>query len=88
MDTQLNEDAMLQQQMKFWKTVTPMERVGKPDELNGLAVYLSSDAAGFVTGSNVFCDVSRGCCSVILSLTVELGWLSCLLARCYIKSAQ
>ncbi|KAI4159984.1 MAG: hypothetical protein LQ342_006112 [Letrouitia transgressa] len=56
MDTQLNEDAMLQQQMKFWKTVTPMERVGKPDELNGLAVYLSSDAAGFVTGSNVFCD--------------------------------
>ncbi|KAI4244956.1 MAG: hypothetical protein LQ352_006678, partial [Teloschistes flavicans] len=56
MDTQLNEDAMLQQQMTFWKTVTPMGRVGRPDELNGLAVFLSSDAARFVTGSNVFCD--------------------------------
>ncbi|KAL8688868.1 MAG: hypothetical protein Q9218_005322, partial [Villophora microphyllina] len=56
MDTQLNEDAMLQQQMSFWKTITPMGRVGKPDELNGLAVFLSSDAARFVTGSNVFCD--------------------------------
>lgn len=44
--------------MKFWTTVTPMGRVGKPDELNGLAVFLSSDAARFVTGSNVFCDVS------------------------------
>lgn len=44
--------------MKFWTTITPMGRVGKPDELNGLAVFLSSDAARFVTGSNVFCDVS------------------------------
>lgn len=56
MDTQLNEDAMLQQQMGYWKTITPMGRVGKADELNGLAVFLSSDAARFVTGSNVFCD--------------------------------
>ncbi|KAL8637609.1 MAG: hypothetical protein Q9228_005139 [Teloschistes exilis] len=56
MDTQLNEDAMLQQQMSYWKTITPMGRVGRPDELNGLAVFLSSDAARFVTGSNVFCD--------------------------------
>lgn len=38
--------------------MTPMGRLGKPDELNGLAVFLSSDAARFVTGSNVFCDVS------------------------------
>ncbi|KAL8865336.1 MAG: hypothetical protein Q9174_006941, partial [Haloplaca sp. 1 TL-2023] len=56
MDTQLNEDAMLQQQVKYWTTVTPMGRIGKADELNGLAVFLSSDAAKFVTGSNVFCD--------------------------------
>lgn len=48
----------LQQQMGFWKTITPMGRVGRADELNGLAVFLSSDAARFVTGSNVFCDVS------------------------------
>ncbi|KAL9594072.1 MAG: hypothetical protein Q9179_005564 [Wetmoreana sp. 5 TL-2023] len=56
MDTQLNEDAMLQQQMRYWVTITPMGRVGRPDELNGLAVFLSSEAARFVTGSNVFCD--------------------------------
>lgn len=49
----------LQQQMGFWKSITPMGRMGKPDELNGLAVFLSSDAARFVTWSNVFCDVSR-----------------------------
>ncbi|KAL8817303.1 MAG: hypothetical protein Q9223_003839 [Gallowayella weberi] len=59
MNTQLNEDAMLQQQMSYWKTITPMGRVGEPDELNGLAVFLSSDAARFMTGSNVFCDVSK-----------------------------
>ncbi|KAL8849869.1 MAG: hypothetical protein Q9221_005207 [Calogaya cf. arnoldii] len=56
MDTQLNQEAMLHQQMSFWKTMTPMGRQGKPDELNGLAVFLSSDAAKFMTGSNVFCD--------------------------------
>ncbi|KAL8696817.1 MAG: hypothetical protein Q9224_002604 [Gallowayella concinna] len=56
MNTQLNEAAMLQQQMSYWKTITPMGRVGEPDELNGLAVFLSSDAARFMTGSNVFCD--------------------------------
>ncbi|KAL8805415.1 MAG: hypothetical protein Q9182_001981 [Xanthomendoza sp. 2 TL-2023] len=50
------EWAQLQQQMSYWKTITPMARVGEPDELNGLAVFLSSDAARFMTGSNVFCD--------------------------------
>ena len=35
-----------------------MRRLGEPDELNGLAVFLASDASGFMTGSNVMCDVS------------------------------
>ena len=38
--------------------MTPMNRLGQPDELNGLAVFLASDASGFMTGSNVMCDVS------------------------------
>lgn len=38
--------------------MTPMRRLGEPDELNGLAVFLASDASGFMTGSNVMCDVS------------------------------
>ena len=42
--------------------VTPMGRLGKPAELNGLAVFLASDASGFMTGSNVMCDVSIDCC--------------------------
>lgn len=35
-----------------------MNRLGRPAELNGLAVFLAPDASGFVTGSNVLCDVS------------------------------
>lgn len=35
-----------------------MRRLGQPDELNGLAVFLASDASAFVTGSNIMCDVS------------------------------
>jgi len=38
--------------------MTPMGRLGRPAELNGLAVFLASDASGFMTGSNVMCDVS------------------------------
>ncbi|KAL9008458.1 MAG: hypothetical protein Q9173_006414 [Seirophora scorigena] len=56
MDTQLNDEAMLTQQKGFWTTITPMKRIGKADDLNGLAVFLSSDASGFMTGSNIFCD--------------------------------
>ncbi|KAI4195174.1 MAG: hypothetical protein LQ348_002500 [Seirophora lacunosa] len=56
MATQLNDEAMLTQQKGFWTTITPMKRIGKADDLNGLAVFLSSDASGFMTGSNIFCD--------------------------------
>lgn len=62
--------------------MTPMGRLGKPDELNGLAVFLSSDAARFVTGSNVFCDVSKPSCSTPLFMLMNrTGGLSCLLIR-------
>jgi len=35
---------------------TPMRRFGAVEELVGAAVYLASDAAGFVTGSNITVD--------------------------------
>lgn len=34
----------------------PMKRLGKPEELGGLAVYLASDASSFVTGSTFVID--------------------------------
>jgi NAD(P)-dependent dehydrogenase (short-subunit alcohol dehydrogenase family) len=35
---------------------TPMRRFGAVEELVGAAVYLASDAAGFVTGSDIAVD--------------------------------
>lgn len=35
---------------------TPMRRLGKPDELIGTAIYLSSDASSFITGQNLTID--------------------------------
>jgi glucose 1-dehydrogenase len=34
----------------------PLHRWGKPEEIAGLAVYLASDEAGYVTGSTYFID--------------------------------
>ena len=58
MDTALNREASLEGQKKHWSSVTPMGRLGRPDELNGLAVFLASDASAFVTGAEVLVDVS------------------------------
>ena len=41
------------------KTMTdtaPVRRVGKPDDIAGMAVYLASDAAGYVTGQTFIID--------------------------------
>jgi len=35
---------------------TPMQRWGKPEEIAGLALYLCSDVAGFMTGNDVLID--------------------------------
>jgi dehydrogenase/reductase SDR family member 4 len=36
--------------MKKLETLQPIPRVGRPDEIGGLALYLASDEASFVTG--------------------------------------
>ena len=38
------------------RTMTPMGRPGEPDELQGLAVFLASDASSFITGQTVIID--------------------------------
>lgn len=36
---------------EYWIEPTPMKRMGKPEELKGLAVYLASEASSFMTGN-------------------------------------
>ncbi|KAK5661972.1 hypothetical protein OQA88_10083 [Cercophora sp. LCS_1] len=56
MDTALNRVPALDAQKKIWKSLTPQERLGAVDDLNGLCVFLASDASSFMTGSNVLID--------------------------------
>ena len=34
----------------------PVGRAGKPEEIGQLAVYLCSEAAGYITGTDIFID--------------------------------
>jgi NAD(P)-dependent dehydrogenase (short-subunit alcohol dehydrogenase family) len=39
-----------------WRSLTPMDRLGRPEDLKGLAVFLASDASPYVTGEIVVSD--------------------------------
>ena len=47
--------------LKTWLEMTPMARVGQPDEIASVVHFLASDAASFMTGSIVLAD--GGYCS-------------------------
>ena len=52
-------DADIEAQPELEKSLMgeiPLNRWGKPDEVAGLAVYLASDEASYVTGSTYFID--------------------------------
>jgi glucose 1-dehydrogenase len=53
MDAPLEADA---DQMSQLLSEIPLGRMGKPEEVASLAVYLASDAASYVTGSTFFVD--------------------------------
>jgi NAD(P)-dependent dehydrogenase (short-subunit alcohol dehydrogenase family) len=40
----------------LWIDRTPLERIGKPDDLSGAVIYLSSKASDFVTGHTIMID--------------------------------
>ena len=42
--------------VKKWLSGTPMNRIGVPEELAGLALYLASDMASFTTGTCISVD--------------------------------
>jgi len=56
MDTALNRVPQLDNQKVIWKSLTPQQRLGNVDELNGLALYLASDASTFMTGADILID--------------------------------
>lgn len=39
-----------------WKSKIPMDRLGKPEDLVGLFIYLISDASSYMTGSDLVID--------------------------------
>ncbi|TFK37959.1 hypothetical protein BDQ12DRAFT_666561 [Crucibulum laeve] len=42
--------------MKKWSAQNPLGRLGRPDELRGVTVWLASDASTFCTGSDIIVD--------------------------------
>ena len=39
-----------------WESLTPMRRMGVPEELVGAVIYLASKASSFTTGSDIIVD--------------------------------
>lgn len=59
MDTKLG--ALNPEDYKQKMKMVPINRLGKPEELNGLVIYLASDNASFITGSDIIIDGGYTC---------------------------
>lgn len=44
-----------------WNKIGPMGRIGKPEELQSICIYLASDASSFTTGSDMVVDGAFTC---------------------------
>ena len=55
--TEMNRALIDDESFDSWvRGRTPMRRWGNPDELAGIAVFLCSDAASYITGQTIFVD--------------------------------
>ena len=53
----MEDDAMA----RVWIEMTPMKRVGQPDEIGSVALFLASDASSLLTGSVILADGGYTC---------------------------
>jgi len=61
--TEMNRALIDNQAFDAWvRGRTPMRRWGDPDELAGIAVFLASDAASYITGQTIFVDGGMSIC--------------------------
>lgn len=44
-----------------WNAMAPMGRMGKPEELESICVYLAGDTSTFTTGTDVIVDGAFTC---------------------------
>ncbi|GAB1482426.1 SDR family NAD(P)-dependent oxidoreductase [Treponema sp.] len=44
-----------------WESLTPMKRMGKPDELTAALIYLAGDGASYTTGADIVIDGAFTC---------------------------
>jgi NAD(P)-dependent dehydrogenase (short-subunit alcohol dehydrogenase family) len=59
-DLTLNSPA-LKPLIEQWNTAAPLKRLGRPEELQAIAVYLAGDSSAFTTGSDFIIDGAFTC---------------------------
>jgi gluconate 5-dehydrogenase len=61
--TEMNRALIDNKEFDTWvRGRTPMRRWGDPEELAGIAVFLASDAASYITGQTIFVDGGMSVC--------------------------
>ena len=59
-DLTLNSEA-LKPLIEQWNAMAPMGRLGRPEELQSIVVYLAGDTSSFTTGSDIIVDGAFTC---------------------------